>query len=59
MLLSLTLLTLFVVKVYSDSLFDPYYGDIWKSSQVYIYKKEFFRGRQEMEEGNQLHFSPK
>ena len=48
MLLRLTLLSLSVVKVYS--LFDSDYGSIWKDSQVYIYKREFFHGRQEMEE---------
>ena len=50
MLLRLTLLSLSVVKVNSNSLFDPDYGSIWKDSQVYIYKREFFHGRQEMEE---------
>ena len=55
MLLSLTLLTLLtlsVVKVYSNSLFDRH-ENIWEGSQVYIYKKDLFHKRQAVEEKNQ------
>ena len=55
MLLSLTLLILSNVKVYATSLFfDPIsHENVWEGSQVYIYKKALFKGRLEMEEGNQ------
>ena len=55
MLLSLTLLTLSIVKVYCLRTYhENIWGQsIWEGSQVYIYKKDLFLGGQEMEEPNQ------
>ena len=50
MLLSLTLLTLFVVKGHCLL---TNYRNMWKGAQVYIYKKELVQGGHKMENGNQ------
>ena len=46
MLLSLTLLALSIVKVYSNFLTN--HEKNWEASQVYIYKKSISHGRKEM-----------
>ena len=52
MLPSFTLLILFRV-IDANSLFFDGTHNVWEGSQVYIYKKALFQGRQGMEEGTQ------